>query len=195
MHNLNDFIKKEREKREIENPQPVQSPTNVRSSLLALKNAVDGIAPLQGNPIIENIKKVENVVERKTNNSFVQPILEKQNIETNIPYEEKDDQFTKDLLMKTRQFITGAPSVQQQIVKENTIYQSPVVEPDVRYNHNHLNVSGHSPSKNDILSALKDTITDLYVKEKIESVIKEYLQTDEGKTLIKSIVIGLFKKK
>jgi hypothetical protein len=203
MNDLKEFIEKERAKREVENPQPVQSPASVRTSLLALKQAVDGFAPLEGNPLIENIKKVENVVERKDTN-FIQPIPNnkpstKSSVNNGMIYEEKDDKFTKELLLKTRQFITGSAGGNiTPMINENTIYHPPVVEPDHRYNHINpsvLNVPGHNPSKNDVLSALKDTITDLYVKEKVESIIKEYLQTEEGKMLIKSIVIGLFKKK
>lgn len=199
MNNLNDFIKKERERKEIENPQPVQSAANVRSSLLALKNAVDGFGSLEGNPLIENIKKVETVVERK-DQGFIKPTLgTKQPIlDNNVHFNEKDDQFTKDLLMKTRQFISGgvANPITQPIIKEE-IYHPQPVQPDYRYNHvnpSNFNIP-NQVSKNDVLTALKDTITDLYVKERVESVIKEYLQTDEGKILIKSIVVGLFKKR
>lgn len=204
MHDLNEFIKQEREKREMENPQPVQSAVNVRSSLLALKNAVDGFGNLDGNPLIENIKKVETVIEKK-DQTFIQPTvsnnqnLSKQSIkENNVVYDEKDDKFTKDLLMKTRQFISGSATnpVTQPIIKEE-IYHPQPVQPDYRFNH--VNSSNYNTPnqilKSDVLTALKDTITDLYVKERIESVIKEYLQTDEGKILIKSIVVGLFKKK
>jgi hypothetical protein len=204
MNNLSEFIKKERERKEIENPQPIQSPTNVRSSLLALKNAVDGFGSLEGNPIIENIKKVETVVERK-DQGFIQPTVgtkpqssRQPILENNVSYNEKDDQFTKDLLMKTRQFITGSGTnpITQPVIKEE-IYHPQPVQPDYRYNH--VNPSNFNTpnqvSKNDVLTALKDTITDLYVKERVESVIREYLQTDEGKMLIKSIVVGLFKKK
>ena len=200
MHNLSEFIRQERERKEQESPQPVQSPANVRSSLLALKNAVDGFGSLEGNPLIENIKKVETVVERK-DQGFIQPTVGvkpqsfKQPIaESHVVYDEKDDKFTKDLLMKTRQFITGgvhAPAPQPSVIKED-IYQPQPVQPDYRYN---TVPTTSQISKSDALAALKDTITDLYVKERVESVIKEYLQTDEGKTLIKSIVIGLFKKK
>ena len=38
MYNLNEFIEQERKKKEIESPQPVQNPVNVRMSLMALKN-------------------------------------------------------------------------------------------------------------------------------------------------------------
>lgn len=203
MHNLSEFIKQERERKEVENPQPVQSPANVRSSLLALKNAVDGFGSLEGNPLIENIKKVETVVERK-DQGFIQPTVgvkpqsSKQPIaESNVVYDEKDDKFTRDLLMKTRQFITGGSvntnsAPQPSVIKED-IYHPQPVQPDYRYNT--VSATASQISKSDALAALKDTITDLYVKERVESVIKEYLQTDEGKILIKSIVIGLFKKK
>jgi hypothetical protein len=203
MNDLNKFIKEERAKREMENPQPVQSPANVRNSLLALKNAVDGFAPLEGNPLIENIKKVENVVERKENSGFIQPVTGVKSTpkapmqEPQMMFEEKEDKFTKDLLLKTRQFITGGTNVAPSMVTENTPYHPPVVEPDPRFNYVNPSNFNYSqfPSKNDVLSALKDTITDLYVKEKVEAIIKEYLQTDEGKMLIKSIVVGLFKKR
>lgn len=203
-NNLSEFIRKERERKEQENPQPVQSPTNVRNALFALKNAVDGYGSLEGNPLIENIKKVENVVERKEQ-AFIKPIVGQQQlpkqtiVENNINFDEKDDKFTKDLLMKTRQFITANTNVNsniQPIIKEETYHPKPI-QPDYMYNHtNQANFNVHNNiSKSEILSALKDTITDLYVKERVESIIREYLQTDEGKMLIKSIVVGLFKRK
>lgn len=210
MDNLSELIKKEREKKEQESPQNVQSPANVRSSLMALKNAVDGFGSLEGNPLIENIKKVETVIERKDNNGFIQPNLGKQSpsqkIMTNTggydSEKEKEDQFTKDLLMKTRQFVTGGTHVNpttpqtRPFINEEIHHPEPT-QPDHRYNYinpSNFNIP-NQVSKTDVLSALKDTITDLYVKEKVESIIREYLQTDEGKMLIKSIVVGLFKKK
>jgi hypothetical protein len=199
MTDLSEFIKQERAKNPQQSP---QSGANVRSSLLALKNAVDGFGSLEGNPLIENIKKVETVVEKKDNNGFIPPVMGNNRPTAKAPvqehqmmFEEKDDKFTKDLLMKTRQFVTGVPQVQQQpIIKESTIQQISEIQPEFgsRYTNPMQSIS---PSKNDVMSALKDTITDLYVKEKVEAVIKEYLQTDEGKMLIKSIVVGLFKKK
>lgn len=210
MNNLSEFIKKEREKKELESPQNVQSPANVRSSLMALKNAVDGFGPLEGNPLIENIKKVETVVERKDNSGFIQPNLGKpsspqKTMTTTGGYDiekEKEDQFTKDLLMKTRQFVTGGahinPTPQTRPFINEEVYHPEPTQPDHRYNYINpsvLNVPTKEISKHDVLGALKDTITDLYVKEKVETIIREYLQTDEGKMLIKSIVVGLFKKK
>lgn len=187
MENLTDFIKQEKEKRVQETPT-----ANPKNSLMELKNALDGFGTPISNPILENAKKVDTMVESKQNPSFVKPKIP--NTQT---FDEKEDQFNRDLLIKSREFVNKvAIQTPQNHIVEEKAYHPPKVEPDY-YNHipqQKINNNGGF-NNNDALKVLKDTITDLYVTEKIESVIKEYLQTDEGKKLLKSIVIGLFKKK
>lgn len=202
MNNLTDFIKSEREKVEAETPRPVQNSANVRMSLMALKNAVDGHIPVEGNPILENIKKVDVIAEHKTpSNTFIEPSItnnqpKQKSTQPSVDLNEKEDQFTKDLLMKTRSFVTGGGYVEpkKQPIREEFVQPdvSPYIQPQVQH-------QAYTPiqqiAKNEVLDALKDTITDLYVKEKVEKIIKDFLTSDEGKATIKSIVVNLFKKK
>lgn len=193
MENLTDFIKKEKQKKEQQNPS-----SNPKSSLLSLKNALDGFESPVNNPILENVKKVDTIVESRENPNFVKPNLPGTPVQKiqqpHQTFDEKEDQFTRDLLMKSRQLVNKVTT--QEPIQEQTYHPQPV-QPDTYYNHqqSYQPSSQNNFDKNDAIKVLKDTLTDLYVTEKIESVIKDYLQTEEGKKLLKSIVIGLFKKK
>lgn len=193
MSNLNEFIEQERKKKEV----GVQNPANVRMSLMALKNAVDGHTHIDGNPLIENIKRVDNFIQKKDGiNGFVEPSISKQPIQNNTPvsYDEKDDKFTKDLLMKTREFVSGGGYINEQPKQQ---LREEFIQPDItpQYKTQKSFNPIQEVSKSEAMDILKDTITDLYVKEKVEGIIKEYIKSDEGKQLIKNIVVGLFKKK
>mgnify|MGYP000563177084 CR=1 FL=1 len=197
MENLTEFIKQEKQKRPQQQPQ-----NNIKNSLLSLKNALDGFENPSNNPILENVKKVDNMVEVKTNpnivnnNGFVQPKVNQNTNKQQVDFNEKDDLFERELLMKSKQLANKLVNKDQMINEET--YHPPKVEQNQQFEYNYQTkpmTDRHIFDKSDALKALKDTITDLYVNEKIENVIKEYLQTDEGKKLIKSIVIGLFKKK
>ena len=194
MNNISEFIETERKKRQQESPQTA----NVKMSLMDLKKSLDGNAPLSGNPILEKIKQVDVITENKSNN-FIEtsltnqkPQIQNQRVQS-TDLNEKEDQFTRDLLAKTRSFLTGGEYVEsqrKQITEE-------FIQPDITKNNTpqYKQQSNSLIHKKDIMDTLKDTIMDLYVKERVESIIKEYLTSDEGKKVIKSIVIGLFKKK
>jgi hypothetical protein len=187
--NLNSFIAEERRKRE---PEQVNENTgnqkNIKMSLLDLKNAIDMGVPVNNNPIVENIKKVENAVDKKIyNKPDNNQIINNGYVENKQPnYNEKEDEFTKQLLMKTREYVTGG----KHTIQEN--FQEPI-EP--KFVNSKVFNSPNNLNKEAVIDTLKDTILDLYVKERVEGIIKEYLLSDEGNKLIKSIVVGLFKKK
>lgn len=185
MQDLTSFIQTEKQKREMEQ-QPKQ---NVKMSLLDLKRAVDSGSGLVGNPLVENIKKIDNKIEPVVGGTVTEQKTVTRNPHQDI-YSEKEDEFTKQLLMKTREFMGGKQPSQN--ITEN--YNTDVIEP--RYVHpNKINQSGNLLPKESIIDALKDTMLELYVKERVEGILKEYLTSDEGKQMIKSIVINLFKKK
>lgn len=220
MENLNDFINQERKRRELENPQPVQQQANVKNSLLALKNMVDGHIPVGNNPLVESIKKVEKVVEHNDNGGFIKPNVSApsssvapavkpmvyEDYEKPLPnytagygssnVDPREKQAMMDLMLKTRKNLLG-----QEIPKEfgfnESVQHPPKVEQDFTqfYRSMPKQNAGVGIDKDDVIKTLKDTILELYVKERVEDIIKEYLQTDEGKMLLKSIVVGLFKKK
>jgi hypothetical protein len=182
MQDLTSFIQQEKQKVQIVQEQPKQ---NVKMSLLDLKRAVDSGTGLVNNPLVENIKKLDNIVEPVVGRTVTEQRKKPVN-----NFEEKEDEFTKQLLLKTREFVTGKQQVQQ--VSEN--YNIQEIEP--RYVHPQtFNMTSTEIAKESVIDVLKDTMLELYVKEKVEGIIKEFLTSDDGKKMIKSIVINLFKKK
>jgi hypothetical protein len=185
MQDLTSFIQQEKQKREMEQ-QPKQ---NVKMSLLDLKRAVDSGSGLLGNPLVESIKKIENKIEPVVGGNVTEQKTVKRS-PNQEKYAEKEDEFTKQLLMKTREFMVGKESSQN--ITEN--YNTEAIEP--RYVHpNKMNPSNNLVPKESVMDVLKDTMLELYVKERVEGILKEYLTSNEGKQMIKSIVVNLFKKK
>lgn len=185
MQDLTSFIQQEKQKREMEQ-QPKQ---NVKMSLLDLKRAVDSGSGLAGNPLVENIKKIDNKIEPVVGGTVTEQKSPAKNPHQDM-YAEKEDEFTKQLLMKTREFMGGKQPSQN--ITEN--YNTETIDP--RYVHpNKMNPSNGLVPKESVIDVLKDTMLELYVKERVEGIIKEYLTSNEGKQMIKSIVVNLFKKK
>ena len=185
MQDLNLFIQQEKAKREM-GQEPKQ---NVKMSLLDLKRAVDTGSGLVGNPLVETIKKIDNKIDPIVGGTISEQKTVKRNSDQEI-YSEKEDEFTRQLLMKTREFMGGKQSNQN--ITEN--YNTDTIEP--RYIHpNKINPSGNLVPKETVIEVLKDTMLELYIKERVEGILKEYLTSDEGKQMIKSIVVNLFKKK
>jgi hypothetical protein len=184
MQDLNSFIQAEKQK--VQNVQNLQEQPkqNVKMSLLDLKRAVDSGTGLSNNPLVETIKKIDNIVEPVVGGT----VTEQRASTKNNNFEEKEDEFTRQLLLKTKEFMTGKQAVQQ--VSEN--YNIQEIEPKYPQTFNKVNTE--IPKEN-VIDVLKDTMLELYVKEKVEGIIKEYITSDEGKKIIKSIVINLFKKK
>lgn len=183
MYDLNSFIQEEKQK--VQNVHEQQPKQNVKMSLLDLKRAVDSGTGLTNNPIVENIKKIDNIVEPVNN------INEHIKYSNQSSFEEKEDEFTKQLLMKTREFVNNKIQPTQQVSENYNIQE---IEP--KYIHpNKFNQTNTEIPKENVIDVLKDTMLDLYVKEKVENIIKEYISSEEGKKLIKSIVVNLFKKK
>jgi len=185
MQDLNSFI--QAEKQRVQNVQNLQEQPkqNVKMSLLDLKRAVDSGTGLANNPLVETIKKIDNIVEPVGGT-----VTEQRTSTKNINFEEKEDEFTRQLLLKTKEFMTGKQPVQQ--VSEN--YNIQEIEPKYVHPQTYNKVNTEIPKEN-VIDVLKDTILELYVKERVEGIIKEYITSDEGKKIIKSIVINLFKKK
>lgn len=195
MQDLNSFIQAEKQKVQQMSTQTSQQPKgNVKMSLLDLKNAVESGTPLNNNPLVENIKKIDNTLDpvAVSSKSMRSPV-----VNGNV-FEEKEDEFTKQLLMKTRDFIsnkipTQQPSVQQMYEGYN-IHE---INPKSQQVHTTSvpNTSNIQIPKDAAMDLLKDTMLELYVKEKVEGIIKDFLISDEGKLLVKSLVLNLFKKK
>jgi hypothetical protein len=175
MQDLTSFIQQEKQKKETEQ-QPKQ---NVKMSLMDLKRAVDSGSGLVGNPLVETIKKIDNKIDPVVGATVTEQKSVRRNPNQDI-YTEKEDEFTKQLLMKTREFMGGKQPSQN--ITEN-----------IQSNYVHPTTS--SLPKENVMDVLKDTMLELYVKEKVEGIIKEFLTSDHGKKLIKEIVVNLFKKK
>lgn len=177
MEDLNSIIQKERKLREENKPK-----ANPKASLLDLKKALDNGTGVVNNNIVENVKKIEKIDEQP---NMVKPSINK-NMSNN--YDEKEDEFTKQLLMKTKQFMSGYNSDENQ---KNVVSEHNVKEV-INQPNNYKSVPEHDI---DVEGVLKDTIMNLYVRERVENILKEYLLSDEGKKMIKTIVVSLFKKK
>jgi hypothetical protein len=189
MHDLNSFIQEEKQKAQQHTQNSQEQPKqNVKMSLLDLKRAVDSGTTLNNNPLVETIKKIDNIVEPVVGGTVTE---QRTNKNTNN-FEEKEDEFTKQLLLKTREFMSGKQSTPQPVSENYNIQE---IEPNHVHPKSFNKMSTEVPNKQNVIDVLKDTMLELYVKEKVEGIIKEYITSDEGKKMIKSIVVNLFKKK